>query len=68
MNTISIVFEYNSSDVAVIAFEAMLSTKQLLETAAQIARDNQTSVSEITMRFAWKGRDHETFPNHATVD
>lgn len=59
METISFVFEYNGSDVAIVAFEADLPAMQLLATAQQIARTKETDISEITMRFALKGGTHE---------
>jgi hypothetical protein len=68
MHEIVIVFEYNGSDVLTVAFEASLPAMQLLATAQQIARERETDVSEISIRFAVKGDEHEDLPAAATVD
>ena len=67
MLTLSIVFEYNGSDVATVAFAELLSAGQLLAIAGEIAHTKATDVSEITMRFTMKGENHEHNAKAQTV-
>jgi hypothetical protein len=59
MPTLLIIFEYNGSDVATVAFVELISAGQLLAIAWEIAHAKETDVNEITMRFAMKGESHE---------
>ena len=68
MPILSIVFEYNGSDVTDVSFVELLSAGQLLAIAWEIAHAKETDVNEITMRFAMKGESHEHDAKAQAVD
>ena len=58
MQTLSIVFEYNGSDIITVVYKEPFPVSQLLSTAQEVAYNKETDISDITIRFVLKGETH----------